>query len=135
MAKNEALSISQLEAMLQNRRNEIAELVRERSKVQEQINAIDEKIKSMGGGIPSQFGSVQITAAGRARNVKSLIKTMEEVLEKSTEPLTVGQILEGVYATGYRSNSSGFRAILNQTLIKERKRFVKVARGMYALKK
>ena len=136
MAKNsEALSISQLESMLQARRSELSELAKERAKIAAQLAEIDVKIRSLGGGISSMAGGVQITAAGRARNVKSLVKTMEEVLGAASGPLTVGQILEGVHATGYRSNSSSFRAILNQTLIKERKVFAKAARGMYTLKK
>ena len=136
MAKNtEALSISQLESMLQAKRSQVAELAKERGKIAAQLAEIDAKIKGLGGGISSGIGAVQITAAGRARNIKSLVKTMEEVLTKSPEALTVGQILDAVHATGYRSNSSSFRAILNQTLIKERKTFVKAARGMYTVKK
>ena len=136
MAKNsESLSISQLESMLQARRSEISELARERAKIAAQLAEIDARIRNLGGGITSSASGIHITAAGRARNVKSLIKTMEDVLGASSTPLTVGQILEGVHATGYRSNSSSFRAILNQTLIKERKVFAKSSRGMYMLKK
>jgi len=39
-----------------------------------------------------------------------------------------------VLAGGYRSTSPQFKAIVNQTLIKE-KRFVSAARGIYRLKK
>ena len=50
------------------------------------------------------------------------------------KPMRVGEILEAVSATGYRSNSANFRGIINQTLIKERKRFNQAERGTYALK-
>jgi hypothetical protein len=41
-----------------------------------------------------------------------------------------------VQAGGYRSSSDHFRAIVNQTLIKERKRFSPSGeRGVYQLKK
>ena len=50
--------------------------------------------------------------------------------------MKVGDIADAVLATGYRSNSVNFRAIINQTLIKERKRFASAGeRGMYQLKK
>jgi hypothetical protein len=40
-----------------------------------------------------------------------------------------------VQKSGYRSNSANFRSIVNQTLIKERKRFGQAGRGIYQLKK
>ena len=40
--------------------------------------------------------------------------------------MKVGDITDAVLATGYRSNSDNFRAIVNQTLIKERKRFLPI---------
>jgi hypothetical protein len=45
----------------------------------------------------------------------------------------VGDILEGVTSSGYRSGSANFRGIINQTLIKD-KRFGQVERGVYELK-
>ena len=50
--------------------------------------------------------------------------------------MKVGVITEAVLATGYRSSSDNFRAIINQTLIKEKKRFISTgARGEYQIKK
>ena len=46
----------------------------------------------------------------------------------------VARIAEAVQRGGYRSNSANFRAIVNQTLIKD-KRFGSAGRGMYQLKK
>ena len=43
--------------------------------------------------------------------------------------------MEAVKANGYRSSSDNFRGIVNQTLIKEKKRFTAPSRGLYQLKK
>ena len=48
--------------------------------------------------------------------------------------MRVGEIVEAVQAGGYRSNSANFRGIVNQTLIKERKRFAAADRGLYQLR-
>jgi hypothetical protein len=48
--------------------------------------------------------------------------------------MSVGEIVEGVQRRGYRSGSANFRAIVNQTLIKE-KLFGSAGRGIYQLKK
>jgi hypothetical protein len=47
--------------------------------------------------------------------------------------MKVGEIMDAVLATGYRSGSANFRGIINQTLIKD-KRFGQVERGVYELK-
>ena len=49
--------------------------------------------------------------------------------------MSVPDIVEGVQAAGYKSSSPNFRGIVNQTLIKERKKFQSVSRGVYAMKK
>src|SRR3712207_8218784 len=47
--------------------------------------------------------------------------------------MSVGEIVEAVERSGYRSNSANFRGIVNQTLIKD-KRFQQAGRGQYQLK-
>ena len=44
-------------------------------------------------------------------------------------------LVNAVQAAGYRSNSKSFKNIVNQQLIKERKRFSQVDRGLYGLTK
>ena len=131
-------TIAQLENMLVSRRSQLDTLGRDRARTLKQLAAIDDKIRKLGGGMRGTgtrgIHAMTLTAGGRARNPKSLVGTMEEVLAKGT-PLSVSDIVQGVENTGYRSNSVNFRAIVNQTLIKERKRFTNTGRGMYALKK
>ncbi len=63
----------------------------------------------------------------------SLPQAIEAVLKRGGKPLGVGDIADAVQKKGYRSNSANFRAIVNQTLIKE-KQFQQASRGMYRWK-
>lgn len=133
-------SISQLQSLLQARQSELDALSRERAKLLKQLTAVEDRLRKLGGG-KGRVGrgyrgaTATFTASGRASNVKSLVATLEEVLAKATKPMGVGDIVSAVEATGYRSTSDNFRAIVNQTLIKERKKFVNVGRGLYEMKK
>src|SRR5258706_13782530 len=126
-AANSGLSLAQLERLVQSRRGEMAKLTRKRDKLQKQLDAIDGRIGSISGGAGGRTGS-------RARNEVSLQEAILQVLTKGGGAMSVGQILDKVSATGYRSTSANFRGIVNQTLIKD-KRFVSAGRGMYQLKK
>ena len=128
-------TISQLENMLEARRTQLTDLYRDRTRALREVAGIDDKIRRLGGNLKGGGGVMNLNAGGRARNPKSLVATMEQVLGDAGKPLTVTEILEGVLGTGYRSNAANFRAIINQTLIKERKRFANTARGTYAVKK
>lgn len=127
-------SIHQLESLLHSRRAQIDILSRQRVKVMKKVASLDEKIRKLGGSVKGD-APMSLTASGRARNPKSLVETMRDVLGKTSGPMSVGDIVDAVQATGYRSNSASFRAIVNQTLIKERKAFTQTGRGMYGIKK
>ncbi|HWE94386.1 MAG TPA: hypothetical protein VG269_10515 [Tepidisphaeraceae bacterium] len=126
------LNIAQLEQILNSRRTEIGKLNKQRKDAQRKLDAIDREIERLGGN-----GSVPGAKRGtRARNDMSLADTIEQVMRGVGKPMGVGDITAAVQATGYRSNSASFRAIINQTLIKERKRFAATGdRGVYQLKK
>ena len=85
------------------------------------------------GGSAGRRGRGGAGGGTRARNAKSLIETLEDVL-KGGKPMKVGDIADAAQKTGYRSNSANFRSIVNQTLIKD-KRFGSAGRGVYQLKK
>ena len=128
-----SLTIKQLETMLDARREQLGSLSRERDRILKQLANVDDKVHRLGGSV--RGGILIGRRGGRARNGKSLVGTMEEILAKTGKPMAVGDILDAVLNTGYRSNSANFRAIINQSLIKERKRFANAGRGMYQLKK
>jgi hypothetical protein len=120
------MTINQLEQMLDSHRRKVADLTRQRSKLAKKLELMDRQIISLNGG--------RGVGSSRAQNAKSLVATMESVLGSSSKPMGVGDIVTKVQASGYRSNSANFRALVNQTLIKE-KRFASAGRGVYQLKK
>jgi hypothetical protein len=129
---SQELSVSELERILGRRRAELTSLTQERDRLQRQLATIDNKIRSLGG----QGTAIPFTnRAGRARNAVSLIDTLSQVMDKSSKPMSVSDILQGVLDSGYRSTSPKFRGIVNMTLVKERNRFTNTSRGMYELKK
>jgi hypothetical protein len=124
------LSISALENILRDRKTRLTRLLKQRRKAQKELDKVDREIHRIGGADGLRGGG------GRARNEQSLPDAIEEVLRKAGKPMGVGDIVDGVQAGGYRSSSDHFRAIVNQTLIKERKRFSPSGeRGVYQLKK
>lgn len=127
-------NIAQLERILSDRRSELTRLGRQRDQLQRKLDGVERQIFRLQG---SMRGMGRRGAGGggiRARNDQSLVATIESVLRDSGKPMRVGEIVDAVQAGGYRSNSANFRGIVNQTLIKERKRFSPAARGLYQLK-
>jgi hypothetical protein len=124
------LSIVQLKQILNTRESELTRLEKQKKDLLKKLDHLNDSIAKIGG---SPGGPRPGT---RAHNDKSLPETLDDVLRASGRPMKVGDIAEAVLATGYRSTSANFRAIINQTLIKERKRFVSSGeRGTYQLKK
>ena len=131
MPRPPSLTISALKRMLNQRRQEMSKLLKKRVELQKDLASVDRQIQRLDGD-----GTVRRGGGGsRARNDKSLAEVLADVLMKSGEAMGVGDIVSAVEATGYRSSSANFRGIVNQTLIKERKRFTSPSRGMYQMKK
>jgi hypothetical protein len=122
----ELLSLPDLQSFIRRQSARLAKLKREHGKLTTRLKQVEREMSVIAGN--------GAAGGGRARNAKSLVATLEEVLARSGKPMQVGDILEKVKATGYRSGSANFRAIINQTLIKE-KQFQQVERGTYTLKK
>lgn len=122
------LSLADLQQIMESRRTELTKLRRERQELQRDLDRVDRQIFKIEGSGGRRGGN------GRVRNEQSLNETIDQVLRSSSKPMKVGDIMDGVLKTGYRSNSANFRGIINQTLIKD-KRFTAPERGMYQLKK
>jgi hypothetical protein len=121
---------------LNEKKSELDRLYRQRATLEKKMNVLDRQIERVGGGINGggrRGGMGFIGAGGRARNEHSLLDTLETVMKSAGKPMKVGDIMDAVLATGYRSGSANFRGIVNQTLIKD-KRFGQVERGVYELK-
>lgn len=122
-------SIADLQNMLSERRRQRSKLLQERKKLQNRIDQVDRQIQMLDGA-----GGGGAAAAGGRRNDRPLPDVIEAVLKKSSKPMRVGEIAQAVQAAGYRSNSANFRGIVNQALIKEKKRFTSPSRGLYHVK-
>lgn len=130
-----AFNIAQLERILQDRRSELNRLERQRSDLQRKLDGLDRQILKLNGSLRGRRGAGGGGGGGtRARNEVSLVEAIESALRQRGTPMRVGDIVEAVQSSGYRSNSANFRGIVNQTLIKERKRFAAADRGLYQLK-
>ena len=126
-------NIAQLERILQDRRSDLNRLERQRSELQRKLDGVDRLITKLNGSMRGRRGGGG--PGSRARNEHSLVEVIETVMRGNHgKPMRVGEIVEAVQAGGYRSNSANFRGIVNQTLIKERKRFNSADRGVYQLK-
>ena len=126
-----AFNIAQLERILQDRRSELTRLERQRSELQRKLDGVERQIVKLNGSMRGRRGGGR---GIRARNEHSLIEVIEMAMRSHRKPMRVGEIVDAVQAGGYRSNSANFRGIVNQTLIKERKRFSAAERGLYELK-
>ena len=132
-ANGSGMSIAQLEQLLAGRRQELSAKQREHSKVLARLQELEADIRRLGGSAGRRGRGGAGGGGTRARNAKSLIETLEDVL-KGGKPMKVGDIADAARKSGYRSNSANFRSIVNQTLIKD-KRFGSAGRGVYQLKK
>jgi hypothetical protein len=126
------LTIPELERLLEARRSSVAKLQKKRAVLQSKLDELDHQIATVGGGGAVAGAAPSRTAGGRVRNTASLGDSIAALIE-GKGPMTVGDILDGVLAGGYRSGSSNFRGIVNQTLIKD-KRFHSAGRGSYVMK-
>jgi hypothetical protein len=125
-------NIQDLQRILSDRKRQLDKLMKKREKAQKRVDEIDAEITKVSGGVVASGGR---GIGSRARNDKPLPDYIEEVLAKSGKPMRVGDIVDGVRAAGYKSNSKSFKNIVNQQLIKERKRFSQIDRGIYGLTK
>ena len=127
------LTLSELQRIMDSRKGEISKLYRKRTTLEKDLTAIDRQIAKLegsgGGGRRGAIGS-----GTRAQNDKSLVETLLEVMQGGKGPMGVKDIVEAVEKAGYRSSSANFRGLVNQTLIKENKRFESTGRGVYGLK-
>jgi hypothetical protein len=119
-------SIADLQAMIREQKAERGKLVKERKKLQGQLDRLDRQLQAFDEG--KGAGGV----GSRPRNDKSLPEAIAEGLKKNGKAMKIGEIAEAVEESGYQSSSANFRGIVNQTLIKE-PRFKQESRGKYKL--
>ena len=119
-----------LKTELARRARELRKLETRREKLLAQLDEVEASIASHGG--PAVGG---LTEAGRPRKRPKNTMTLEEALVRLLKgrTMSVTDVAEAVQQAGYRTSSSTFRTIVNQTLIKS-KHFKKVGHGEYTAK-
>src|SRR3954462_11253727 len=93
------MTIAQLENLLNTRRLKLNELMRDRKRAQQKLEAVDRQIASLSGRAGAGTSS-----GGRVRNSASLVQTMQNILKDTGKPLSVSDILNGVLKSGYKTN-------------------------------
>ena len=126
------LSLVDLDHLIDSRHRDLKKLHKRRREMQKQLDRFDRAIFAITGenGRAGRRGA----SGTRAQNDQSLGATIEQVLEKSSAPMSIADIVERVQARGYRSSSANFRGLVNMTLVKDN-RFQNPERGMYVLKR
>jgi hypothetical protein len=125
------MSTSALEAELARRESMVDDVRRERDQVASRLAELDATLARLGAPAGRGRRSARGRGGKRPRNDMNLADSLAAVL-KGTK-MSVTELSEAVQAAGYRTTSPNFRTIVNQTLIKDPKRFKKVSRGVHTV--
>jgi len=128
-------SVQALTAELERRRKDLPKLIAQRDDLDRLIAQLESA-----GEVPVAAKTKPRKAAAMARkgrklprNKMSLSEALQKVLAGKAS-MGVGDAMDAVKALGYKSTSSEFRSLVNQTLIKD-KHFKNVSRGMYTVRR
>jgi hypothetical protein len=124
------LSISALQTELRRRGRGLRKLQQKRDSLVRRVHVIEAEIRGLGGEAMLAGGR----AGGvrrRPKNEMNLVEALGKVLNGKT--MSVTEVAEAVQQAGYKTSSSTFRTIVNQTLINSGK-FKRIARGQYTAK-
>ncbi|TVQ32770.1 MAG: hypothetical protein EA376_05255 [Phycisphaeraceae bacterium] len=139
------VSTDKLQNELRRRARGMQTLQKKRERLIQQIQEIDAEIESIGGeaflaaaakrGRPAGRAGASGRARGgsrrRPRNEMNLVDALSKLLANKT--MSVTEAAEAVQQAGYKTTSSSFRTIVNQTLINSGN-FKRVSRGKYTAK-
>jgi hypothetical protein len=130
-ARLHAISTAVLQAELARRDSEVDKLQRERDSAASRLAEIDSRLALLGGSAGPIRRARRVSGRRRPRNDMNLADSLASVLKG--RKLSVTELTQEVQRAGYRTSSPNFRTIVNQTLIKDPKRFKKVSRGVYTV--
>lgn len=119
------ISVNMIE---EKRRGKLRKLAKRRAKHLKYLDKIDARI-----ALISENGTLARGPGRRRRNKTSLADALHHAPSKSSRPMGIREIAEKVEAGGYTSGRANFPALVNLTLIKNR-RFLREARGVYGLR-
>lgn len=116
------MSTAELQRELRRREGSVKKLISRRDKLREQLASLEAEIAAEGG--------VVVGGGKRHRNEMPLADALAGVLKGKVMGVT--EVARAVQEAGYRTTSTTFRTIVNQTLLRDR-RFKKVGRGQYTV--
>jgi hypothetical protein len=128
---------------LERRQGRLADLIRQRDELTEELNALEGVFGASEGTVGTRRGPGRPRGTGRkahravgrtgrrsyGRNKTNLVTALKNTLSGKT--MSVVDVTQQVQKNGYKTTSPNFRTIVNQALIANPTVFKKVARGEY----
>lgn len=127
-----SVPVVQLQAELVRRQRRIKSLVKRYERLASSATALRNEIEALGGtvnGAAHVFNGAGVRR--RPRNEMNLVEALKKLLTGKT--MSVTEAAEKVQEAGYKTSSTTFRTIVNQTLINSGQ-FKRVGRGQYTAK-
>jgi hypothetical protein len=123
-----SLSVSDLQREINRRSRVVRTLIKRRNKAAAKLDALDQEIAMNGG----TGGGRSASGRTRLQNELTLVDALANTL-KGTK-MGLAEAAAAVQKSGYRTNAANFRTMVNIALLKNKKRFKKVERGVYTAK-
>lgn len=133
------MSVNELKRLLEKRQREVRRLTAQHALLIKKAGVIEAQIAQLTGGQAASGVATRKTAErkgkkmgkrGYARNATTLLEALKKVVHKD-KPQSVMELAKAAQKAGYKSTSSSFRTIVNQTLLKHPEIFKKAAFGKY----
>ncbi|MFP4105276.1 MAG: hypothetical protein ACLFVU_04210 [Phycisphaerae bacterium] len=135
-------TIAAIRSEIEKKQKQVDKLQAKRQKLLDQLNDVEDQIRSIGGhsvlsdaaGTAASSGPAGSTGRRkRPRNDKPLADYIDEVLSRHAEGLRIKEIMLEVQDAGYVSNSKNFYSIIAAAMQDEK--YERVGRGVYRLRK
>lgn len=117
------LTMSEIQAQLRSREQNVQRLLKRRTRVLTQLESVDEELFDLTGVYPS--------SPTRKRNESTLGDVLADAL--TGRELTIDEAVDAARDAGYVSSASSFKVIVAQRLIAD-PRIKRVRRGIYTAK-
>ena len=135
MAKRALSNVStvDIQAELRRRQQKLPALQRKQKKLLADLAEVENQLAALGISASKRTAAGAAPRGRRPKNKRNLADTLASVLSK-TKPMRVIEAVAAVKKAGYKTTSNNFNTIVNQTLLKDKKRFKQTGRGKYVVK-
>lgn len=136
MAKQQKLSLDELESLLKDRKHRIDELKKKQSALQRDLDRVSTEIAMIEGKSAKRTtkGKKKTVRRKRAKNRKALKEYVTDILQEARNGLTLAELHDRVLAAGYKSHSKSFKNVLYQCLYHGDEFLHDAETGIYTLK-